>query len=107
MRFVHILIMLRERRRSSSDTIHSDAWFPLGLADAGTFCQILAVSALHLESLRKGVAQESQLSIRFHSKAIANVREHLANDSLPTTENILASIGGFLTYDVSGTRNVL
>jgi hypothetical protein len=76
-------------------------WFSLTLDDEATFRQLLANSALHLDSLRNGGREprETSISLNFQTMAVNLIRRKLTEESM-VTNSMLSAVTALIGYDV-------
>ncbi|KAH8898164.1 hypothetical protein GQ53DRAFT_837144 [Thozetella sp. PMI_491] len=80
-----------------------DAWFTVGLEDEAAFLQVLANSALHLDSiLHDGrLAHETSDSMKYHARALESVQRRISDGG--TSDGLLGSVTGFMCHaDIVG-----
>jgi hypothetical protein len=80
-----------------------DAWFTIGLSDYAAFCQVVANSALHLDSAvhRNGrAAMETPDSMRYHAEALKSIQKRLDDPVAATSDGVIGAVSSFLCHAV-------
>lgn len=85
-----------------------DAWFSVGLMDKAAFLNLLANSALHLSSMRKGglPTDETTVAVKYHMEAVSIVSKRLEvsvskGQSLDVSDETIGAVSGLICNAVS------
>jgi hypothetical protein len=77
-------------------------WISLETNDEAAFQQLLANSALQLDSLRNGGKEprETPASIKFQTRAARSVQDKLGIKNAIVTDGMIIAVSGLITYSV-------
>jgi hypothetical protein len=78
--------------------IYKDVFYPLALADATAFCQLLAMYTLESLPYFPGMTSETKSHRGYHALALKSVNDKLSDPTLLSDHGLIATVVGFCRY---------
>jgi hypothetical protein len=96
----HVIVVFQDP--DSQQRPLRDAWFTVGLEDEAAFLQVLANSALYLDSMRNNgrIAKETSDSMRYHARALVSVQERMKMGDGAVSDGLIGAVTGFMCHAV-------